>query len=178
MKTPSLNFMLAATLLLSVISVSVATASESRQFVAIMGGFQEPPSVYTTGAGTFEAKLNRDGTALDYTMSYQVEGEATQAHLHFARSRVNGGVIVFLCQTADFPDPAGTAPQCPTSGGTVSGTINSDNVIGPTDQGIQPGDFQALVRSMRAAAVYVNLHSTLFPAGELRGQVVDKNFDF
>ncbi len=38
---------------------------------------------------------------------------------------------------------------------------------------VSAGDFSALVTSMRSRAVYVNLHSTAFATGELRGQAVD-----
>ena len=37
----------------------------------------------------------------------------------------------------------------------------------------EPGDqqeFDGLVRAIRAGATYTNVHSTLFPPGEIRGQ--------
>jgi hypothetical protein len=49
------------------------------------------------------------------------------------------------------------------------------DVIGPTTQGIEPGAFAELVRAMRAGVTYTNVHSTKFPAGEIRGQINDTN---
>ena len=46
-------------------------------------------------------------------------------------------------------------------------------MIGPGGQGIAAGEFAELVRAMRAGATYVNIHTTAFPGGEIRGQVSD-----
>ena len=54
----------------------------------------------------------------------------------------------------------------------MTGTIAAADVIGPAAQGIAPGEFRELVRAMRAGATYANVHSTTFPAGEIRGQIV------
>jgi hypothetical protein len=93
-----------------------------------------------------------------------------QAHIHFGASKTNGGVIVFLC--------GGSKPACPASG-TISGTItagdvsvlpatNGDSVI---PQGINPADLGALITAIRSGDTYINVHSTTFPSGEIRGQV-------
>jgi CHRD domain-containing protein len=44
-------------------------------------------------------------------------------------------------------------------------------VIGPNNQGLEPGAFDELVRAMRAGFTYANVHSNRFPAGEIRGQI-------
>jgi hypothetical protein len=44
-------------------------------------------------------------------------------------------------------------------------------VIGPADQGIDPGEFDELVRAMRAGVTYANVHTTRFGGGEIRGQI-------
>jgi hypothetical protein len=50
----------------------------------------------------------------------------------------------------------------------ISGTITAADVIGPTAQGVEAGAFDELVQAIRAGATYVNVHSTLFPGGEVR----------
>jgi hypothetical protein len=45
------------------------------------------------------------------------------------------------------------------------------NVIGPTGQGVSPGEFAEFVQALRAEAAYGNVHTTRFPAGEIRAQV-------
>jgi hypothetical protein len=77
---------------------------------------------------------------------------------------VVGGVAAFLCGGGD-------KPACPVRGGTVTGTIDPADVIGPTDRGIGAGEFAELVRAMRNGATYVNVHSVTYPAGEIRGNI-------
>lgn len=74
-----------------------------------------------------------------------------------------------MCQTTATPGPAGT-PICPQSG-TVTGTFTAANVIGPSEQGIAAGEFEELIKAMRAGVTYANVHSTKFPGGEIRGQI-------
>ncbi len=66
--------------------------------------------------------------------------------------------------------PAGT-PACPPSGGTVTGTITAASVIGPTAQNVTPGDFDALTDALIFNTAYGSIHTTKFPAGEIRGQL-------
>jgi hypothetical protein len=144
-----------------------------------MNGYQEVAStgaISTTGNGAFSAML--DGDTIRYTLTYAaIEGGAvTQAHIHFGRRAVNGGVIAFLCSNiAGTPAaPATTPPACPSPGGTVTGTIRANDVIGPSSQGIEAGSFAEAVAALRAGAVYANVHSTRWPGGEIRGQVNEK----
>ena len=53
---------------------------------------------------------------------------------------------------------------CPPAPATVTGTIEPDDVIGPTDQGIDAGEFDELVSAIRAGPTYANVHSSKYPA--------------
>jgi len=150
-------------------------------------GYQEvvgPGPISTTGRGTFEATLNAAGDEISYRLTYSdldtmvAGGIVTQAHIHFGQRAVGGGIIAFLCGTAVSPGPAGT-PTCPQPSGTVTGTIKAAQIIGPNGQGIEPGSFAEAVRALRAGMVYANVHTTRWPAGEIRGQVhdLDQNND-
>jgi hypothetical protein len=77
--------------------------------------------------------------------------------------------MVFFCSNLPSPPPGTQA--CPASGGTVSGTITAASVIGPTAQNVTPGDFDALTDALTSNTAYGNIHTTKFPAGEIRGQI-------
>jgi hypothetical protein len=49
--------------------------------------------------------------------------------------------------------------------------VTAADVIGPNGQGIAPGEFSKVLEAIHSGVAYVNLHSTKFPAGEIRGQV-------
>jgi len=133
-------------------------------------GVQEVPSVSTGAEGLFRARIAPDGGQIAYELKYRdLEGDVLQSHIHFGQRHVNGGVSVFLCQTEAAPDPTGLAPMCPPSG-RVQGLLRAANVIGPEAQGLSAGEMAELVAAIRAGAAYVNVHSTTFPGGEIRGQ--------
>ncbi|WP_191060728.1 CHRD domain-containing protein [Geminicoccus harenae] len=132
-------------------------------FVVKLDSFQEVPTLVTPGSGS--ATLRIDGSTIRYTLEYRAtESTVTQAHIHIGRPAVNGGISAFLCTNLGN-GPAGT-PACPKSG-RVSGTIRQ--ATGPEAQGVD--NIGELIRAIRAGAVYVNVHSAKYPAGEIRGDV-------
>lgn len=137
---------------------------------ARLDGFDEVPAVSTTGHGAFRATISRDGQSIEYELRYaDLEGAVAQAHLHLGQRGVNGGIAIFLCTNLGN-GPAGT-PTCPDPPATISGTLMADDVIGPAAQGIEPGELDEVIRAIRDGSVYVNVHSDLFPGGEIRGQL-------
>ena len=133
--------------------------------------FEEVPAISSPADGRFTATISGQGTSLSYELSYSgLRGAVTQAHIHFAQKGVNGGIVIFLC--SNLPNaPAGT-PACPASPGSVSGTVTADDVVGTASaQGISPGEMAEVLRALRNGVAYANVHSDLFPGGEIRGQL-------
>jgi hypothetical protein len=153
--------------------LATATLATAEQIGALLTGYEESPSVSTTGSGEFTATIAPDGATILYTETYSgLQGPVTQSHIHVGQLGVNGSVVIFLCQTAANPDPTGLAPQCPQEG-TVSGTITVANVIAGSiaPQQLAAGDLAAVVDAIRAGAAYANVHTTPSPGGEIRGQI-------
>ena len=101
---------------------AAATAGDQkRDFETDLIGYEEVPSVSTTGGGQVDAEVNRDGTALHYTLHYRnLESAVQQSHIHFGQEGVNGGIVVFLCTNLGN-GPAGTPCPCPPPPATVEG---------------------------------------------------------
>jgi hypothetical protein len=134
-------------------------------------GFNEVPVISTAAQGRFKAWLDSGGI-IRYELSYSgLEGTVTQSHIHLGQRGVSGAIMVWLCQTATNVDPLGKAPICPQSG-TVSGVLDATAVgAQATGQGVAVGEFAEFVNAVRAGVAYVNVHSSKFPGGELRGQL-------
>jgi CHRD domain len=60
-----------------------------------------------------------------------------------------------------------------TNPATISGTATADDVVGPTGQGIAPGEFDEVLDAIRAGVTYANVHSSTFGGGEIRAQLAD-----
>ena len=146
---------------------------DSGTFSARFLGVNETPSISTDATAALNVKINGSGDTATITYTFRFSGlraPVTQAHIHFAQSKVAGGIMVFLCGTAANPGPAGT-PTC-VADTTISRTLTATDVVGPSAQGIAAGEMGRVVRAIRDGAAYGNVHSSMFPTGEARGQLV------
>lgn len=185
------TYTLAAAALMALGSVSPALGHEGKSALlrAQLSGFNEVISaggaVFSDGSGRFRGRIAANQQSIGYQLTYQVvETVATadtqyvnQAHLHFGQRHTTGGIIAWLCDSADNPSPVASTPTCPSPGGTVKGTLTAADVVALAGQGILAGDLAALVEAVRAGAIYANVHTDAFGAGELRGQVHDRGHD-
>lgn len=134
-------------------------------FQASLSGADEVPPVATRGRGHLSLDVAPDGSSIDYELSFSdLSSPSTAAHLHLGQSGVNGPIFAFLC--------GGAGQQgCPGVSGNVAGTLFAEDILAVPDRGLEAGDLASALRLIRAGAVYVNVHTTLFPSGEIRGQV-------
>jgi hypothetical protein len=152
----------------------VSTFALAQNFNAIQevlsGYYEVPLALSTTGHGEFRAKISDQTQEIAYELSYaNLEGTVTQAHIHLGSRSQAGGIFVFLCTNLGN-GPAGTQ-ACPAAPATITGIIRPADIIGPVAQGISAGEFDEVIQAIRAGATYVNVHSTLYPAGEIRSQI-------
>src|SRR5262245_17607147 len=151
-----------AALMLTLLAPMVVGDGNGSRFRASLNGYLETPSISTTGHGSLKLRIHDQ--SIDYWLTFSdLTAPTAVAHIHFGRPDVAGGVAVFLCG-------GGGRPACPASG-TVTGTIVPTDVVGPSGQGIAAGEFAELVRAIRRGATYVNVHSSLYPHGEIRGNI-------
>ena len=170
---------------------AAATADDDRnegnRFAARLSGYNEVHfiaaptpalrgAISTQARGSFRAVIDDRAEMIHYELSFEgLEADVTQSHIHFGQRHTVGGIVVWLCQTAGTPAPAAVAAVTPQCGGprasTVTGTITPAQVLTAVGQGIETGEFDEVVRAIRAGATYANVHSTLFPPGEIRGRI-------
>jgi CHRD domain len=136
-----------------------------------LSGYEEDPlTLSTTGTGEFQARIDNTNTEIEYQLSYaDLEGSVEQAHIHLGQPAQSGGVAVFLC--TNFAGGSAGVQPCPPAPATITGTIRAADVIGPTFQGIAAGELAELVSARRAGRTYVDVHTSKYPAGEIRAQL-------
>ena len=114
----------------------------------------------TGSAATGTASFSLVGQTLLYSVDVTDITDVTAAHIHGpAAAGTNGGVIQGICNSDD-------GPVCKT--GTVTGVL----VAGAAPRSRIPMD--SLVVLMRNGMAYLNVHTTAFPGGEIRGQIVEQ----
>jgi len=164
-------FLLAFGAVLGLVSPSYADhpRSSSRGFniAARPNGFEEVPAVLTNGNAAFLASVSQQAQTITFKLIFNdLSSDPSTATISFGQRGVNGGTVAFLCG-------GGSKGACPSSAsGTITGTIAASDVLGVADQGVAAGSFQDLVDVIVSGNGYVNISSTNFPAGELRGQIV------
>src|SRR5436309_8424152 len=140
-----------------------AVPADTQVFSATLLGDNEVPPINTDGKAAFRMEV---GNSITFSLTFSdLSTPLGVSHLHFAPTKVAGGVMIFLCG-------GGNQPVCPaTTSGTITGTITEANVTGPAGQGINPGDLASALEAVRGDNAYANMHTTKFPSGEIRGQV-------
>ena len=134
----------------------------------LLGYNETPAAISTDGRGTFEARIGSN--VIEYKLRYRnlEGGNVLFAHIHLGQRHTSGGVMAFLCG-------GGGKPACPagstSSDVTVEGTITPANVVAIPAQGIALNEFDELVDAINAGAAYVNVHTTTYAGGEIRGQL-------
>jgi hypothetical protein len=122
-------------------------------FVALINGDQEVPPSGSTAYGLAIVKLNMDSSKMKIDMMVDgLTGSITGVHMHLGGDSVNGPVAVDLTEFVD--------------GKVIQGTVDSS-------------DFLSIVDSLVSGLVYLNVHTGIYPNGEIRGQLqMDKGIAF
>lgn len=133
--------------------------TEVRTYSTFALGAFEVPSVASNGIAISGAALLDGGTRLLVVVQALGLADLTMAHLHLGAVGTNGPVVADLLADGG---PAST----PTSQFFIA-EISTEDLVGP----LSDFPLDALVARIDAGEIYLNLHTTAFPAGELRGQL-------
>ncbi|MFN5946548.1 MAG: CHRD domain-containing protein [Phycisphaerae bacterium] len=153
----------AACLIVAVAGLATTAQAQFITFTATLSGAQEVPAVNTPALGTATLVLNT--TTNQFTIDLQFTGlsaPVTVAHIHRAAAGVNGPVIIGL----DGMPLSNGRP----SWNLIAPGVTSFNSGGPLTA---PFNFPAAeVANLIAGNTYFNVHSSNFPGGEIRGQII------
>jgi len=148
---------------LFVLLVSTQAQAQVLTFTATMSGSNEAPPVAATAAGGL-ATVTIDLAAQTITWLvdvYNLPSGATAGHIHTGGLGVAGPVVV------NFVVPTGASNDF-----RLTGTARAADIVARQPQGLN--SFEDLVQAGITGHLYVNVHSTVNPGGEVRGQLVLK----
>lgn len=128
----------------------IAQAGAPAEFTAVISGaFEVPPNdspALGTMTGTYDFDANTFSFSWEITDNLIGMPGSPGSHIHNAPAGVNGPVVF------GFNDPDGTWPLV---GSAVWTDLSQD-----------------MVDELFAGNLYINFHTTEFPGGEVRGQIV------
>jgi hypothetical protein len=161
MRSSRVAFALITLLLANAFAFPVSAAS--RTYTVNLSGAQEVPPVDTLAHGSAIFKVAKDGESIEYRVIVRTIENVTQAHIHLAPAGHNGSVVAWLYPSGP---PAQLIPGT-VNGVLITGTITAANLVGPLAG--QP--LSELIAAFASGDAYVNVHTSQFPAGEIRGQI-------
>ena len=141
------------------------------RFEATLDGAQETANVITDTTGKVTVKFNKALSELYVKLRIRKGENITRAHFHCARPGENGSIVfgVFDPGPLDLDDKG------------AEGTLtNADVVAAPsclTSIGRSVNNVAALAFAMRDGLIYFNVHSSAFPGGVIRGQMLEVSND-
>lgn len=151
-------------------SAALPAAAHEVAYVATLSGAAEATPNASPGSGEVELTIDLDLMTMRLEVSFEdLLGTVTAAHIHCCTAVPGTG-------TAGVATPVPTFPGFPS--GVTSGSYaqtfdltlaSSWNPAFVTAQGGVGGAFNALVTGLDAGSAYLNIHSNLYPAGEIRG---------
>ena len=167
------------TLTLLLVALPAITQADGRavRLRADLIGFEEVPSVSTPAHGRFRARIAQDGESIDYELSYSdLVGTVQQSHIHFGQKSVNGGIVIWLCQTTTTRcwQPWLASRRCARSRARSPGRSRlptwSRRALRHSRS--THGELDEVIDAIKGGVVYVNVHATpLNRGGEIRGQI-------
>ena len=134
-------------------------SSVSAVYVTPLSGDEEVPPRDTKATGVAVIMISDDGLSADYKLIASNIDNVVAGHIHTGTLGINGPVVVNLISTS--------ACETLNNGVRCEGSFTAANFVGPLAG--QP--FSALLELLEQERAYVNVHTTQFPGGEIRGQI-------
>lgn len=133
----------------------------SSNYTAHATGSQEVPPNNSRAQGQSIFRMTDEG--LYYKLIVANIQNVTMAHIHLAPEGVNGPVVVWLYPSAP---PAQLIPGR-FNGVLAEGVITDADLVGP----LAGQTLDDLLAEIESGNAYVNVHTSQFPPGEIRGQI-------
>jgi len=140
-----------------------AATPSSAQVVTMtanLNGGEETPILLTGAVGTAVVSVDPAAEEIAVTLNvFNIPTGTTAGHIHIAPRGIAGPVVI------NFPIPAGRTGDLP-----LSFRVGAAAFVARPEIGINT--MADAIQSIVGGNAYVNIHTSQFPAGEIRGQLV------
>jgi CHRD domain-containing protein len=131
------------------------------RYLTDLSGFSEVPQIFSEAGGN--ASIRGNETILEYEINVTGLENATMASISEGEETENGPVLAILFNS--------TVPSKLTHGVLARGTITNSSLLGP----IEGKSLTDLVELINENRTYININTTRFSQGELRGNIISIN---
>jgi len=138
--------------------VSRIMPHENGNYDTRLSGAEEVPANDSKARGIANFKFNSDNSALSYQLNVANLENIRASHIHFGKFGANGPVVVGI--RTDLVEGS-------VNGIYAKGVFTKANFSGL----LLGGDMIILREAFRTGNAYVNVHTNIFPGGEIRGQL-------
>jgi hypothetical protein len=143
-----------------VLGGAASAEAQTLKFTALLSGANEVPGVVNGAGGTATVTLDLATRTVTYRVDvYNMPSGTTASHFHAGGPGVSGPVVVNFTVQPNISNDF-----------SISGTATSADLVARQAQGINSWD--DFIQALTLGQIYVNVHSTANPGGEIRGQVV------
>ena len=143
------------------LTASVTTARADFTAIATLTGDAERPTMTgSPGTGTATIVFEAGKDDILYAINFSgLENIALVSHIHVGPASGTGPVVLPF---TNMGPPNATS-------GSFSGALTNVDIINQAISGLT--DIAQIAAMIQAGNAYVNIHTSLFPAGEIRGQL-------
>jgi hypothetical protein len=154
--------LLSMILVLALLAVTgTVSANGKRTFTAHLTA--EAPGVDTQAVGQAIFRVSKDGESVYYKIIVANLEDITMAHIHWQPGGGDAPPVVWLLPSGPPP----TLVPGTTNGILIEGTFTSADFVGP----LAGQSMSDLIEIFRAGESYVNVHTVVYPGGEIRGNI-------
>ena len=137
-------------------TINLVGGQAEEKFTASLSGKDEVPPNESPSTGFAWVRIAND--MIGYEVNVTDIDKVNAAHIHLAEAGKNGPVVLTLFKGG---------PTEQTNGTLGESNVPASNLEGP----LKGKGITDLVTAMKDGTTYVNVHSTDFPDGEIRGQL-------
>ena len=151
-------------------AVAMPVAAQQTVYTAVLNGPSEDEPNDSPGLGTATVTIDLDAVTMRVQESFSsLQEGVTASHIHCCTDVPRAGAIGVATTVptfTDFPSGVTSGTYDHTFDMTLASSYNASFVT--ANGGINDA-FNALVAGLDEGTAYANIHTSLFPAGEIRG---------